>query len=65
MENQKPRYGNWISRKVILWQTIGTLLEQVPCEAELGTHLHLELTRDGQRRDPADILPDQPKGTQT
>ena len=46
-------------------QTIGTLLERIPCEAELGTHLHLELTRDGKRRDPADILPDQPKGTQT
>ena len=46
-------------------QTIGTLLERIPCEAELGTHLHLELTQDGERRDPTDILPDQPKGTET
>lgn len=46
-------------------QTIGTLLERIPCEAELGAHLHLELTCNGERRDPMEILPDEAKGTET
>jgi len=38
-------------------EEIGVLLGCVPCEAELGAHLHLELTRDGERQDPQGILP--------
>ena len=38
-------------------QTLGQLMEAVPCEAELGTHLHMELTREGETRDPVTILP--------
>ena len=47
MENQKPRYGNWISRKVILRQTIGTLLAVAaanivrPCSRPWGSVLML------------------------
>ena len=33
-------------------QTIGTLMESIPCEAELDTHLHLEMLREGKRQDP-------------
>lgn len=35
--------------------TIGTL-DAVPCEIELGPHLHLELTKDGKAADPSIIL---------
>lgn len=38
-------------------QTMGTLLESIPCEAELGPHLHLELTRDGKKENPLELLP--------
>ena len=38
-------------------QTLGTLMESIPCEAELGPHLHLELTRDGRRENPLELLP--------
>lgn len=33
-------------------QTIGTLLESIPCEAEWSTHLHLEMRREGRLQDP-------------
>ena len=39
-------------------QEIGTLLEKIPCEAELGAHLHLERTQNGIRQDPEGILPE-------
>ena len=42
-------------------QTLGTLMESIPCEAELGPHLHLELTRDGKKENPLELLP-QKKG---
>ena len=38
-------------------EAIGTLLERIPCEAEMGAHLHLELSREGKAQDPKDILP--------
>lgn len=43
-------------------QQIGVLLEAIPCESELGTHLHMELLRDGERCDPAQILPERGTG---
>ena len=38
-------------------QTLGVLMDAVPCEAELGAHLHMELHGGGEMRDPATILP--------
>ena len=37
-------------------QRIGTLAQSVPCEAEMGTHLHLEMIRDGKHQDPEATL---------
>ena len=37
-------------------QEIGTLLERVPCEEEMGAHLHLEMKREGRMQDPLTIL---------
>lgn len=37
-------------------QALGTLLAEIPCEAELGAHLHLELMRDGEAQDPQQLL---------
>ena len=39
-------------------QALGTLLAQIPCEAELGSHLHLERWRDGAAQDPEAALPE-------
>lgn len=39
-------------------QTLGALMDAVPCEAELGAHLHMELSSDGEARDPESILPE-------
>lgn len=39
-------------------QTLGTLMERIPCEVELGTHLHLERWRDGAAQDPESVLPE-------
>lgn len=44
--------------RVTRGQTIGTLLESIPCEAELETHLHLEMLRDGKKQDPEAALPE-------
>ena len=33
-------------------QIIGTLLESIPCEAEMGTHVHMEMYRGGKAQDP-------------
>lgn len=38
-------------------QTIGVLMDAIPCEAELGPHLHLALYSGGEPVDPAGILP--------
>ena len=38
-------------------QAIGTLLQRVPREAEMGAHLHIELSREGEAQDPKTILP--------
>ena len=45
-------------QRVTRGQEIGTLLDKVPCEAELGPHLHMELSRDGRPQDPEGMLPD-------
>ena len=37
-------------------QTLGLLMDAIPCEAELGAHLHLELEKDGQAADPEELL---------
>lgn len=37
-------------------QVIGTLLEKIPCEAEMDTHLHLEMIREGKHQDPEATL---------
>ena len=37
-------------------QTIGTLMKQIPCEAEVQPHLHLESLRAGVYQDPEAIL---------
>ncbi|MBR4038549.1 MAG: M23 family metallopeptidase [Clostridia bacterium] len=47
-----------IGEQVRRGQTIGTLLKCVPCEAELKTHLHLEMLHDGERQDPEAALPE-------
>ncbi|MBQ7885952.1 MAG: M23 family metallopeptidase [Clostridia bacterium] len=39
-------------------QTIGTLMESIPCEGEMDTHLHLEMRRNGQYQDPEATLPE-------
>lgn len=39
-------------------QTLGMLLGKIPCEAEMGAHLHMELYRDGKPQDPEGILPE-------
>lgn len=39
-------------------QPLGTLMAQIPCEAETGPHLHLTLTSpEGEKMDPMSILP--------
>lgn len=37
-------------------ETIGTLMQRIPCEAEMGTHLHFEMIRDGKYQDPEATL---------
>ena len=39
-------------------QKIGSLLETIPCEAELGAHLHMEIVYNGVMQDPLAILPE-------
>ena len=39
-------------------QTLGVLLERIPCEAEMSAHLHMELYRDGKPQDPEGMLPE-------
>jgi len=39
-------------------QPIGVLMPRIPCEAELGAHVHVEMTRDGKRQDPGVMLPE-------
>lgn len=37
-------------------QILGTLMESIPCEDEMPTHLHLEMRRDGRTQDPEATL---------
>lgn len=50
--------GVGVGETVTRGQALGTLMASIPCEAELGTHLHLELTDEGETRDPRTVLPD-------
>lgn len=43
---------------VVRGQEIGTLMERIPCEAELGAHLHLEQIKNGAYQDAEGILPE-------
>lgn len=44
--------------RVTRGQTLGTLLERIPCEAEQAAHLHLEVQGKGQMQDPEAMLPE-------
>lgn len=37
-------------------ETIGTVMERIPCEAEMDTHLHLEMIKNGRYQDPEAVL---------
>ena len=39
-------------------QTIGVLMPYIPCEAELGAHVHVEMSMEGKTQDPEAILPE-------
>lgn len=47
-----------IGEQVRRGQTIGTLLRRIPCEAELGAHVHLEMVHGGSTQDPEVMLAD-------
>ena len=47
-----------IGESVTRGQTIGTLLARIPCEAELPTHLHLQVRHKGTAQDPEAMLPE-------
>ena len=44
--------------RVVRGQTLGTLLERVPCEGEMPAHLHLEVRGKGVTQDPEAMLPE-------
>lgn len=62
-DGQRMRYAGLqtvsvsAGQSVTRGQALGTLMGSVPCEAELGPHLHLELSRDGTPADPQTVLP--------
>ena len=37
-------------------QVIGTVMERIPCEGEMETHLHLEMHKGGRHQDPEAVL---------
>ena len=39
-------------------EPIGTVMERIPCEAEMDTHLHLEMIKTGRYQDPEAVLAD-------
>lgn len=39
-------------------EEIGALMDAIPCEAELGPHLHVEWMKNGIRQDPEGMLPE-------
>lgn len=63
-DGQRMRYAGLLTAcvsagsNVTRGQALGTLMGDIPCEAELGTHLHLELTSGGETRDPQTVLPE-------
>ncbi|MBR3795660.1 MAG: M23 family metallopeptidase [Clostridia bacterium] len=63
MDGSEAVYAGLESCDVIQEQTVtrgqqlGVLLERIPCEDELGTHLHMEFWRDGECCSPEAILP--------
>lgn len=61
-EDRETRYAGLESclvqpgMRVQRGQAIGTLMDRIPCEAEIEPHLHLESLRAGQYQDPEAIL---------
>lgn len=47
-----------IGQNVTRGQALGTLMEKIPCEAEMEPHLHMELYRDGIAQDPESMMPE-------
>ena len=47
-----------IGESVTRGQTIGTLLERIPCEGEMLAHLHLQVRNKGMMQDPEAMLPE-------
>ena len=39
-------------------QALGVMMPCIPCEAELGPHVHVEMTNNGKPQDPEAILPE-------
>lgn len=62
-DGQRMRYAGLLTaavhagESVTRGQALGTLMESIPCEAELGAHLHLELRNGEEARDPQTVLP--------
>lgn len=54
LETAAVRAGQSVTRG----RKLGTLLERIPCEAELPAHVHIEMRKDGKSQDPEGILPE-------
>ena len=39
-------------------EMIGTVMKRIPCEAEMDTHLHLEMIKAAKYQDPEAVLAD-------
>lgn len=46
----------WEGMTITRGQTVGEVMAAIPCEAELGAHLHLEYVKEGQGTDPTLLL---------
>ena len=54
LEMAAVREGQKVSRG----QPLGTLMGRIPCEGEMGAHLHVELIKAGRHQEPEAILPE-------
>jgi len=46
-----------VGQNVTRGQTLGTLMDAIPAEKELGTHLHLTLSENGEAIDAREEVP--------